>query len=154
MNRAAARRRRRGMATLLSVLLLTLLVGSAAAQAWVPEKGEGSLSTSYNYISSSGHFKTDGNKVAEAAAKAQSVLFDFEYGVTDKLAVNFSIPIVAARYADTNPPIAEVSSLDVAQLKLRGCKGRGRPFVFPLLRLRSGQALPKPGGGWGTRICL
>jgi hypothetical protein len=111
MNPASARRPR-GAATLLSLLLLTmLLVGSAAAQAWVPEKGEGSFSTSYNYISSNGHFNTDGNKVAEAAAKAQSVIFDFEYGVTDKFAVNFSVPIVAARYADTNPSIAFLRTL-------------------------------------------
>jgi hypothetical protein len=96
---------------LLSAWLVAVLVGTCAAQAWVPEKGEGSFSTSYNYISSSGHFKTDGNKVAEAAAKAQSVLFDFEYGVTDKFAVSFSVPLVAARYADTNPPIAFLRTL-------------------------------------------
>jgi hypothetical protein len=127
MNRAAARRRRRGMATLLSVLLLTLLVGSAAAQAWVPEKDEGSFSTSYNYISSSGHFKTDGNKVAEAAAKAQSVSFDVEYGVTNKLAVSFSVPIVAARYVGTNPPIAFLRNLfdQTMQAAAPGTYGHG-----------------------------
>jgi hypothetical protein len=129
MNRAAARRRRRGMATLLSVLLLTLLVGSAAAQAWVPEKGEGSFSTSYNYISSNGHFNTDGSKVAEAAAKAQSVIFDFEYGVTDKLAVNFSVPIVAARYVGTNPPIAFLRNLFDQTMQAAGPGTYGHQFL-------------------------
>src|SRR4051794_15901964 len=93
--------RGRRFARFLSVLLLT---ASAAGQAWVPEKGEGSFSTSFNYITFGGHFRSDGSRTAEAAANAQSVLFDVEYGLTDKLAVTVSVPIVAARYADTNPP--------------------------------------------------
>ena len=86
-----------------SVLLLCWFAGTAAGQAWVPEKGEGSFSTTYNFISSAGHFRTDGSKAAEAAAKSQGVLFDFEYGVTNKFAVTVSLPIVAVRYASSNP---------------------------------------------------
>jgi hypothetical protein len=84
--------------------LLLAFGAQGAAQAWVPEKGEGSFTTGYNYLSFKGHFTSEGNKVAEAGAKAQSVVFDLEYGITNRLAVTFSVPIVAARYADTNPP--------------------------------------------------
>ena len=108
MNQA---RREPWIAPLLATLLLINLVGGAAAQAWVPDKGEGSFSTSYNYIAFQGHFRSDGSRTPEAAARAQSVLFDVEYGVTDKLALTFSVPIVAARYASTNPPSTALRGL-------------------------------------------
>jgi hypothetical protein len=110
MNQAPARREP-WIATLLAPLLLFTFVGSAPAQAWVPDKGEGSFSTSYNYVAFKGHFRTDGSRTPEAAARAQSVLFDVEYGITDKLALTFSVPIVAARYASMNPPSTALRGL-------------------------------------------
>jgi hypothetical protein len=84
-----------------------LCIGAAPlgcqGQAWVPEKAEGSFSTIYTYLAVKGHFSTDGNKLFVGAARDQSVTFDFEYGLTNKLALEFSIPIVAARYADVVP---------------------------------------------------
>ncbi|HEX6880015.1 MAG TPA: hypothetical protein VF135_06605 [Terriglobales bacterium] len=80
-------------------------------QAWVPEKGEGTFSTSYNYLSSDGHFGAVGNREPEAAALAQDALFELEYGITDKLAMTFSVPIVTIRYNDTNPPSAFLRGL-------------------------------------------
>jgi hypothetical protein len=76
----------------------------ATAQAFTPEVKELSFTTSYNYVAFGGHFRSDGSRTPEAAAKAQSVLFGLEYGITDKLAVTFSVPIVATRYASNNPP--------------------------------------------------
>src|SRR5437868_457661 len=95
-------------ARFLSVLLLT---ASAAGQAWVPEKGEGSFSTSYNYMNFKGHLGGEGKREPEAASRAQNVVFDVEYGVTDKLAVSFSLPIVTTRYNSTNPPSAVLRTL-------------------------------------------
>ena len=77
---------------------------SGAAQAFTPEGKELSFTTAYNYVAFGGHFRSDGSKTPEAAAKAQSVLFGLEYGITDKFAVTFSVPIVATRYASANPP--------------------------------------------------
>jgi hypothetical protein len=85
-------------------LLLCAGCGRAVAQAWVPEKGDGSISTSYNFIFFRGHFTSEGKKVPEAAARAQSAVFQVEYGVTNKLALSVSLPIVAVRYASNNPP--------------------------------------------------
>jgi hypothetical protein len=120
---------RPGTTVILAILLLMLFVENAAAQAWVPEKGEGSFTTSYNYISSNGHFNTDGNKVAEAAAKAQGVLFDFEYGFTDKLAVSVSIPIVATRYSGTNPSSAFLRTLFDQTKQAAGPGAYGHGFL-------------------------
>lgn len=79
---------------------------SLTAQAWVPAKGEGTFTTTYSFVAFKGHYTTQGDKVFLGAARAQSVTFEIEYGITNKLAVTLSLPIVAVRYADTNPPIA------------------------------------------------
>jgi hypothetical protein len=88
--------------------LLLTFGGSAAGQAWVPEKGEGTFSTSFNYIAFQGHFRSDGSRTPEAASRSRSYLFDIEYGLTDKLAATVSLPIVSARYASNNPTSADV----------------------------------------------
>src|SRR3954467_8592310 len=93
------------------LVILCCLSRRAAAQAWVPDKGEGSFSTTYNYIYSRGHFATGGRKLPEAAAIAQNVLFEAEYGVIDRLALTVSVPVVAIRYADTNPPSSVLRGL-------------------------------------------
>ncbi|HET7104554.1 MAG TPA: hypothetical protein VFI20_10755 [Terracidiphilus sp.] len=84
--------------------LLVIFPAGSLGQALVPLKGEATLSTAYEYISFEGHFRSDGSRTPEAASKAQSVIFDLEYGVSDRLAITVSLPIVASRYASTNPP--------------------------------------------------
>lgn len=90
-----------------SSLLFALLVvstASAAGQAWLPERGEGTFSTSFDYVDFKGHFRSDGSRTPEAASRSRSFLFDVEYGVTDRLAITLSLPVVSARYASNNPP--------------------------------------------------
>lgn len=89
-------------------LFLIAFAGTAAGQAWVPEKGEGTFSTSFNYIDFGGHFRSDGSRTPEGASRARSFLFEIEYGVTDRLAVTVSVPIVSARYAGTNPASSDL----------------------------------------------
>src|SRR5215472_16377347 len=87
----------------LALVSFVLFVTSAAGQAWVPEKGEGTLSTSFDCINFEGHFNDDWSRTPEAASKSRSFLFDFEYGLTDRFAITVSLPIVSARYASNNP---------------------------------------------------
>jgi hypothetical protein len=58
-----------------------------------------------------GHLGDKGQREPEAASRAKNVVFDVEYGVTDKLAVSFSLPIVTTRYNSTNPPSAVIRTL-------------------------------------------
>jgi hypothetical protein len=95
---------RPGLQGIFFCALLVAFPAIASGQAWVPEKGEGINSTSYEYIAFGGHFRSDGSRTPEAASRSQSFLFDLEYGVTDRLAVTVAVPIVSARYASTNPP--------------------------------------------------
>jgi len=96
--------RRRTFQGIYFCALLLTFTGTAAGQAWVPERGEGTFSTSLNYIAFGGHFRSDGSRTPEAASRARSLLFEVEYGVTDRLAVTMAVPVVSARYASTNPP--------------------------------------------------
>jgi hypothetical protein len=91
-----------------SFVLLIPFAATASGQAWVPEKGEGTLSTSFNYIAFGGHFQSDGSRTPQAASRSRSYLFDLEYGLTDKLAATVSLPVVSARYASTNPNSADL----------------------------------------------
>lgn len=75
-----------------------------AGQAWVPDQDEGTFSISLDSIAFGGHFRSDGSRTPEAAAKARSCIFEVEYGITDRLAVTVAVPIVSARYASNNPP--------------------------------------------------
>lgn len=105
---------------LLCTLFFASLAPKGAAQAWVPAKGEGTFSTSYSFISSDGHFTSSGSRVAEAAAKSQAVIFEVELGVTDRLAFTVSLPIVAARYADSNPSSSFLRNLFNQTLQAAG----------------------------------
>jgi hypothetical protein len=114
---------------LFAAWLLLAFAAQAAAQAWVPEKGDGSFTTGYNYLSFKGHFTSEGNKVAEAGSRAQSIVFDLEYGITNRLAVTLSVPIVAARYADTNPPSAFLQVLFTQAVQAVGPGFYGHSFL-------------------------
>jgi hypothetical protein len=104
-------------------------VGPAAGQAWLPEKGEGSFSTSYNYIAFNGHFRTDGTRTAEAASRAQNILLGVEYGLTDRFALSLSVPIVMTRYADTNPPSEVLHGLFAETVQAVGTSYYGHQFL-------------------------
>lgn len=101
------RKRTRNVGRIQLVFCCALVIVSPArsvGQAWVPEKGEGTFSTSFDYIAFQGHFRSDGSRTPEAAARARSFIFEIEYGLTNKLAVKVAVPIVSARYASNNPP--------------------------------------------------
>lgn len=119
------------MALLLWAATLALS-SEACAQAWLPAKGEGSITTGYNYIAFAGHFRSDGSRTPEGAAKAQSVLFDFEYGVSSRLALTFSVPVVAARYASNNPPSPVLRDLFAQAVQVVGTKFYKHGFLDDL----------------------
>ena len=82
-----------------TVALLCLFPALASAQAWLPFKGEGSLSLVGQHIRLSGHFDTDGSRLTECApSTAWVAIAAFEYGLTDKLAFSARLPYVASRY--------------------------------------------------------
>lgn len=97
-------------------LLVFLVMGSPSptqGQAWVPEKGHLSMSIFYEYSDVGNHlFSEDlifqginfGKEVDELGdIKSHSVHLNLDYGLSNKLAVTASIPMVTSRYDGTIP---------------------------------------------------
>ncbi len=91
-------------ATVVAVLALAAIAvpRGARAQAWVPSQGEGSVSVAYQNMNVKKHLagttRVDGGQI-----DTQVMLVDFSYGVTDKIAVDFALPLVSSKYQGPVP---------------------------------------------------
>ena len=87
------------------VTAVLMVVGStrmAAAQAWVPEKGGGSVSLAAQQLNVKKHLA--GTEIIDAGHINTGVMLaDMTYGVTDKFAVDLAVPYVVTKYSGTRP---------------------------------------------------
>jgi hypothetical protein len=85
-----------------AVLLATLATLAAAvpavAQPWVPPRGEGSVSLTYQNYYTLGHFDPKGNPNTNGATHAKTMIIEVDVGVTDAFALTISLPYVATKY--------------------------------------------------------
>ena len=86
--------------------LWLLAPAPAGAQAFTPPEGVGSVTLSWQFVDNTGHRFTDGFFLARGESHTTSLLFDIDYGVTERLAVNASLPYVFARYTGAFPPFS------------------------------------------------
>jgi hypothetical protein len=83
-------------AGVISVLAAPVLL---SAQAWLPPKGDGSVSFGVQTISFDGHFDTAGNKLQGAGkSRATNLLLGLSYSFTDRFTAELSLPYVITRY--------------------------------------------------------
>jgi len=68
------------------------------SQAWVPRKGDGSITFTYQKLTGRQHFDFTGARRKIGTDRAQSSQADFEYGITDKLAINADLIYTASKY--------------------------------------------------------
>jgi len=78
-------------------------VPAVHAQAWVPPKGEGSVSILYQDLFVEDHLRADGTREDRGQVRSQGLLFDVTYGVTERLAISLVVPAVRARYTGKAP---------------------------------------------------
>ena len=83
--------------------LTLLLQARATAQAWVPAKGEGTASLTVQDSFIKDHLRSNGERVDGGHIRAFVLVQDIDYGVTDKLAVNVSVPFVLSKYYGPRP---------------------------------------------------
>jgi hypothetical protein len=103
------RRIRFSSSVFLAAAMLGLLAPSAEAQAFVPAQGEGAVSLLFQDQFFKYHL-TPTQQVDIGHIYADTLLLDLTYGLTDKVAVNISLPWVATRYNGTAPhPLADFS---------------------------------------------
>lgn len=87
-----------------AVALVCMSAASSFAQAWLPAKGEGSISTSVQIFHVDWHLEFDGSEQEETNTQIRNVTADATYGLTNRLALDFGIPYVASRFGDVSHP--------------------------------------------------
>lgn len=73
-----------------------------SAQAWVPARGEGTVSLTYQNYDVAGHFDVQGRKNTNGGTQSHALVMEVDYGVTDTFGLIVSLPFIASRY--TGPP--------------------------------------------------
>src|SRR5215471_13798218 len=88
------------------VIALTSLVSSwSSAQAFLPKKGEGSVAITYENVHVDGHFLEDGSRFPAYQSRASNMIFGLEYGLTDRLALDASLPYMLTKYTGKEVPL-------------------------------------------------
>ncbi len=91
---------------------LIILPVSGFGQAWVPEKGAGSLSISYQNLFIRNHLDSQGRRLNRGHIWADGMSQDFEYGLTHKIALNLSLPYITAKYKGAFPHLNQGNTDD------------------------------------------
>ena len=99
--------------TALLVVLVPMMLGLSAsparAQAFLPAKGEGTVSILFQDMFVKDHY-TAAVPVDLGPIQSETLLVDVTYGLTDKVAVSIGIPWIASKYTGTFPhPLADFS---------------------------------------------
>jgi len=97
---------RAGIAPLSTLILVAAAMAAsvpapAAAQAFVPAQGEGTVSVLFQDQFYKYHVIP--TVESQGLIYSDSLLLDVSYGLTDKIAVGFGLPWIATRYAGSNP---------------------------------------------------
>jgi hypothetical protein len=88
-----------------SLVVLGVQFGCATilrGQAWVPPRGEGTVSVTYQNYDVVGHFDRQGHKNTNGGTHTQALITELDLGVTDTIGLSVSLPFIASRY--TGPP--------------------------------------------------
>lgn len=79
------------------------------AQAWIPTKGEGTVSLTYQNYDVAGHYDPQGHKNNNGGTQSHVAVAELDYGITDTLGLTLSVPFVASKY--TGPPVYVVAGI-------------------------------------------
>ncbi|MBI4471206.1 MAG: hypothetical protein HY646_00965 [Acidobacteria bacterium] len=106
-------RRHRRLSVNVFVLSSFIAFASPAfSQAFVPPKGEGDVTISFQSSLARGHLLPTGKLASGAAGtgpvRAQVLTSEMDFGLTDRVALNLSLPFVRARYGGSLPHVIDV----------------------------------------------
>lgn len=83
------------------LIVVAIVIGTAshaAAQAWVPPKGEGTVSFTYQTYHHTGHFDKSGHKNTNGATESKALVTELDFGLTNTIGLNVSLVGIASRY--------------------------------------------------------
>lgn len=69
-------------------------------EAWLPLRGEGTVSINYQRVYGGNHFDRSGQKIYFGPIRSHDVLGDIQYGVTDRLAIGATLPLVSSKFTE------------------------------------------------------
>lgn len=75
------------------------------AQAWLPLRGEGQVTVTYEYLYVKDHFDYTGKRFDAGPIRTNTVITNFEYGITNKLTLDSSITHVTSKYEGFVGPV-------------------------------------------------
>jgi hypothetical protein len=96
----------RGLVVCLTVLCLHLAVAvKMYSQAWLPPKGEGQVSVTYENIFVRYHLNFTGARTDRGPIRTHTTILSFEYGLTNKLALDADLAHVFSKYEGFVGPV-------------------------------------------------
>ena len=100
--------------TALGGLALTAAAASVSAQAWLPPKGEASLTLGYTRMWATEHIDYQGNGLSPGDMLWNNIGLDMSYGISDRFALRMGVPYVISCYdgAAPHPTIGGISAED------------------------------------------
>jgi len=88
----------------------------AAAQAFLPPAGEGTVTAAYHVGLARGHTNNWGQLTDEDRLRSHAIAWEVEFGLNERVALSVSVPFITSRYAGPSPhPVTirgEPSDLD------------------------------------------
>jgi hypothetical protein len=90
------------MRAALTLVVFLVASSTAYAQAWLPAKGEGTVSVLFSNTLSTKHYLPD-IAYDRGHIDANTMLFDVTYGLSDRMAVTVGLPMVTSRYRGSFP---------------------------------------------------
>jgi len=75
---------------------------TVCAQASIPDRGEGSVTLTYENYVVSGHFDVQGHENTNGGTRSHAVVAEIDYGVIDQVGLIVSLPFISSKY--TGPP--------------------------------------------------
>lgn len=80
------------------------LPGRALAQAWLPARGDGTVTITFQDTLARGELTTDGRLLNDQdTVRAHGLTSEVEWGLTDRIALNLALPFVMAKYRGDAP---------------------------------------------------
>ena len=87
----------------IAAALLVLTARASAGQAYIPSAGDGTVSVSFQSVHTSSQSDVNGVKGDPETTDTRAVLWQVEYGLTERIAVHASLPLIFGRYEGLNP---------------------------------------------------
>src|SRR5215470_4071148 len=85
------------------LLFLISMRAVAFAQAWTLPRGEGFVSLTFTDAFTKDHFLSSGARIDIGHIRSATLVPEIDFGLTDRLAMDFALPIVTAKYYGPDP---------------------------------------------------